>query len=104
MKVKYGNSVFGNALVGRWTKASGSVSPTVLVIDDCGFEGEFSSLPRGCTVLIRLIRPGHTFTGDSRGYLSKPDRLLINDGDLAKARILVEELVDYAIDKWKLKR
>jgi hypothetical protein len=104
MKVRYGNSVFGDALVNRWTKADNSSTPTVLVVDDCGFEGEFHALPRGRTVLVRINRPGYDFSGDSRSYIPKPDRTLINDGDLKRACSLIEDIADYAIDKWRLKK
>lgn len=103
MKRRYGHAVFGNALRDRWSKADSSAIPTVLVIDDCGFQEEFDTLPRDRTYLIRLIRPGYNFNSDSRNYVPKQDRTLVNDGELRRAESIIQDMVDDAIERWKLK-
>lgn len=52
----------------------------VIVVTDCGFavEGEYAINHHGehDTLLVRLVRPGLDFGGDSRGYVSDPHVIL----------------------------
>lgn len=103
LEKSYGPEFFGHALVYRTSKMANHERDKVYVVDDCGKEGEFLPLPRDRTVLVRVYRPGFDFTGDNRSYLSKPDRILMNDGDLHKAESLMEEIVSYCLAKWRVK-
>lgn len=98
LKKRYSNDLFGRALLHR-SKPS---LPIVYVVDDCGFNEEFSVLPRRNVCLVRVIRPSFGFDSDSRGYLPKPDRILYNDADLKKAYSITSDIVDYAVIKWRL--
>jgi hypothetical protein len=76
MKDRYGDDVFARWLVYRNLK--NIPLPDYVVIDDGGFEIERDALtkPR----VIRMIRPGTSFKGDSRSYWSNPTVTIENDG------------------------
>ena len=102
LRKKYGREFFGRALLYRWNSAMVKPIPTVLVMEDSGFEEELISIPRPNTCLVRIMRPGHNYSADSRSYLTKPDRTLINDSNLEAAYAKTRDIVDYAIIKWRL--
>ncbi len=97
----YGRDFFGTALLYRWRRAIRCNTPTVLVIEDSGFRSEIG-VQNSQLCLIRLMRPGFDFDGDSRSYLDKPDLTLINDSTLEAAYNKTVDAVDYAINKWKI--
>lgn len=96
----YGDDIFGRALLYRTSSNHRVHNNQVFVIDDCGFEEEFSAFPRERTYLVRIIRPGFDFNSDSRGFVSSPNRILINDGDLHKAECLMDDIVQQCLWKW----
>lgn len=98
LKPDYGHDIFGRAFAFRNRKY-----PGVVVADDCGFDLELSSIPRDQTFVIRVMRPGFNFVGDSRNYITDYDRRIINDLDLKKAYTQAQEMVEYVIQKWKMK-
>lgn len=100
IKRSYGHEFFGSGLLYR---ADNIRRNTVLVLDDTGFEGEFSILPRPSVCLVRVMRPGFDFMGDSRDYLPKPNLTIVNDGNLERALSLTRDVVDYTINTWRLK-
>lgn len=102
MKERHGEDILGNTLVTRNTKNRLDLAPTVVVVDDSGFEVELARLPRERTIVVRIIRPGFSFNGDIRGYVDKPDCTIYNDAGLDKAVALTEDCVNYALAKWKL--
>lgn len=99
IKVRYGHEFFGSALLYR---TDGTPHNRVFILDDSGFEGEFSVLAAARVSVIRVMRPGFDFMGDSRGYLPSPDYTIINDGTIEKALSITRDVVEYTITKWKL--
>jgi energy-coupling factor transporter ATP-binding protein EcfA2 len=82
MKVHYGEDVFGRMLYHRSLRFA--PTPDFVVVDDSGFLPEFEALgERNNRVLIRLTRPNHDFSHDSRDFLDQPDFLITNDGSLS---------------------
>ena len=97
LKKQYGDYVFGRLVANRITEES---SPR-FVISDSGFKSEVEALvmayPGMDYLFIRVHRPGHEFTNDSRSYFEPPKGVLvadiINDGTLWKYRDKVRCLV-----------
>jgi hypothetical protein len=98
----YGDDIFGRALMYRTRSTNRVHRDQVFVIDDCGFDAEFTAFPRENTYLVRIMRPGFDFQSDSRSYVSNPDRILINDGDLHKAESLMDDIVQQCLWKWRI--
>lgn len=103
LKNVYGKDLLGRALVYRSSKGHSSSIHRVVVLDSAGFSDETDLVPRDDSVLIRVFRPGYNFDSDSRGYIPNPNRTIINDAGLDKAISITEEIVDCAIDKWRLR-
>lgn len=99
MKPTYGVDVFGKILRDKICNMVQLDYPGPYFISDSGFAPEAEVLIRAfgpeCVKLIRVYRPGHDYTGDSRGYV-RLDHMgiqsfdLHNDADLDtfKARLL----------------
>lgn len=90
IKPRYGDDAFGRWLVHRALKHPDGL-PDVVVVDDSGFGPEFDALDE--KRLIHVVRPGKDFTGDSRGYLSNPWRIIHNDGSLLDLSGKIEAIV-----------
>jgi len=99
LKPNYGTNFFGAALYDRTSHVS---RRTIHIIDDAGFDAEIKPLPRRHVCLVRIMRPGFGYHADSRKYLPKPDWTLINDADLKKALSLTQDMVQYALSKWRM--
>lgn len=95
MKPRYGEDIFGRLFHYRCLRIN--PLPRFVISDDCGFDCERDALPRSVTV--RINRPGHTFTGDSRNYLSDPDYTVENDGDPEKLKLAMTQLARVLMDK-----
>lgn len=87
IKARYGQDVFGRWLHHRCIRnlksvvLNPNVQHTYIVIDDGGFVPEVEVLEN--RLVIRLFRPGKTFKGDSRGYVTPYHHLFNNIGDLS---------------------
>lgn len=85
MKPLYGNDVFARLLFSRMKNYE---QQSLIVISDCGFQIEVDTLlehvPIEQTLLIRCVRDGYDFKGDSRGYLVSrgPSVVCANNGTL----------------------
>lgn len=88
MKVRYGEDIFGRLFHYRCLRIN--PLPRFVISDDCGFDVERDALPRSVTV--RIERPGHDFSGDSRNYLSNPDYTIVNDGTLNDLQTKMSQL------------
>ena len=76
-KVLCGDQVFGRILVNRMKDGIvSSRKPTIWLCSDCGFEPEqapvIEYLGTNNVKYIQVHRTGHTFAGDSRGYINPP--------------------------------
>lgn len=94
IKPHYGDGAYGRWLyhrIGRLNPA-----PTFVIADDGGFIEEFDALSGGNRkriVLIKITRPKHDFSNDSRNYLPiDPDFTIENDGDLASLWLKTKQL------------
>lgn len=88
MKDRYGHDIFAEIFY-RKIKELQSPKEYGTVISDCGFQNEVDWLHAKFDVrvaLIHIIRPGHDFNGDSRGYVQPRDGMYFgvinNDQDL----------------------
>lgn len=71
MKPLYGEDIFGKLFIAR---AAHQHKDAVILVPDCGFDIEYTTLtehfgPRNVLVVF-IHRPGFTFEGDSRNYLT----------------------------------
>lgn len=87
IKPRFGKKFWGKSLLERmWDPA-----PDVLIITDCGFDAETELFTETFgfdnVVYPQIVRPGHTFDGDSRSYVGTPERItsVINDDDVDTA-------------------
>ena len=94
IKPRYGEGVYGRWLYHRAGRYS--PSPTFVICDDSGFEEEMNALGRN-VILVRIERPGHDFTNDSRAYLPNPKYTLMNDEKMDKLWIETKKLGDWLI-------
>lgn len=68
------------------------LNDAILVSPDGGFESEmvaaqnFFGISREDIFLIRMLRDGCTFKGDSRGYINNPNLTIDNDGTIRDLR------------------
>jgi hypothetical protein len=100
MKKLHGPEVFGRFAVAQVRRKQAQAPMRDLVFTDCGFAAEFEFLKETIgdhyqVVLVRIARPDHDFTGDSRGYIPDPDWRLGNSGDLAEFKRTLGLLADY---------
>jgi hypothetical protein len=89
MKVRYGEDIFGRMLYYRSLRTGNgaTANPDFIVVDDNGFHPEFDALGEPDNrILVRVTRPGKDFSGDSRGYLDKPNFHIPNDSNLEALR------------------
>lgn len=89
IKEEYSPDFFGRMLVFRSLR--NVPKPLFVVCDDGGFPDEFAALPRD-RYLIRVMRQGCTFEGDSRDYIPDPDYTIFNNSDLEDLWIRVRSL------------
>ena len=101
LKRNYNTDFFGRAFAERTNHLS---DDCVFVVDDSGFVEELESLNPSNVTLVRVIRPGFDFSYDSRTYLPDPNRTIYNDSDLKKLCACGRDVVDYCVEKWRLKR
>lgn len=82
IKPRYGEDFFGRTLLYRCLRYADNL-PDYVVVDDCGFNTEFEAIAEDA-VLIRVVRDGCSYEGDSRGYLTvkDPDYILMNNKSL----------------------
>lgn len=91
MKPLYGQSVFSKLLLSRLDDYT-VFNPDIVVIPDCGFQVEVDTIvnefPAEDIALLRILRPGFTFEGDSREHVEPCGgmffREIHNNGNLAE--------------------
>jgi hypothetical protein len=70
IKPKFGQDVMGRLMVAELQKPT---SAPLTVISDCGFPDEviplINAFGKENVCVVKLLRPGHTFEGDTRSYL-----------------------------------
>lgn len=73
---KYNEAIFGVLLARRIERRFSKGIANLIVVPDCGFQSEVSTLYQIYSpddiLLVRIARPGCTFQGDSRGYVHAP--------------------------------
>lgn len=73
MKPVYGQDIFGHIAVNQIR----ALEPETVVVSDCGFTSEVIPLMEWfgakSICIVRLMRAGYTFAGDSRNYVDVPD-------------------------------
>jgi len=79
IKPRYGHDFYGRMLLYRVLRNADNL-PDYVVVDDSGFNEEFEPVSEDA-VLLRVVRPGCDYTGDSRGYLTvrDPDYIIYNN-------------------------
>lgn len=80
LKAHYGQDIFGRWLVHRSLRYP-EKKPQYYIVDDGGFQPETDAVPNKC--VVHVIRPGKDFTNDSRGWLSSPNCVFHNTGDMS---------------------
>lgn len=98
MKKTFGPEIFSQILI-RSVLTHFYDENQVFAISDSGFESEAEPVirrfgPENC-LLLRITRPGFTFKGDSRSYITLPCKTLplINDSSVENLRFAVNSLV-----------
>lgn len=98
-KPRYGADVFGKLAARR---VSHILSPVALC-SDSGFAEEaepiLRQIGRKNALLVRLHRSGHTFTGDSRSYITLPDVVTVDLQNHTSMRMFQQNL-DTVVDAW----
>lgn len=94
IKPRYGEGVYGRWLYHRVGRIM--PGPSFVICDDSGFEDEMSALGRN-VILVRVERPNHDFSSDSRNYLIGPKYVFKNDGSLDNLWIETRKLGDWLI-------
>lgn len=89
MKPRYGDDVYGRMLLHRALRYPGK-KPRFVVCDDGGFAEELAALDNH--LLVRVERPGHDFSSDSRTYLPDPHWVIVNDSTVDELWIQVRKL------------
>lgn len=87
MKPRWGDEIFGALALKRCQENAPFYKR--FIFDDCGFTSEVAPIvrsegPANC-LIITLDRPGHSFAGDSRSYVTIPEVrtvALLNDGTM----------------------
>lgn len=98
LKENYGDDFLSRTFIYRNNNFDG-----VVIADDCGFDTELEIIPRAQSFIIRVLRPGFTFANDSRNYVDDFDRKIINDLDLNKAFHQARDMVEYIVEKYRIK-
>lgn len=103
LKQLYGDSIFGRLAADKLIVARAeNPDQELYVCSDSGFASEAWPViklfgPEN-TLLVRITRPGKTFTGDSRSYIELDGITAIalnNDGDEGKYKRSVEQVVEH---------
>lgn len=74
---------------------------SVLATPDGGFDNEMDAfqrffwVPREDILLVRMLRDGHDYTGDSRNYIPNPDLIIENNGDKKDLRRHLHPLIQF---------
>ena len=98
MKPRYGDDVFARLLLYRILRRN--PQPRFVVVDDCGFDEEITALTR--PFLVRITRPGTSFKGDSRNFVSQePDWLIENDGTIEECQKKIAQLASHLVQNVK---
>lgn len=101
LKKRYQDDFFGRLLEHRILRID--PLPDFVVIDDVGFHEEVHTL--GYTLrIIRVTRPGKTFQGDSRNFLSDPHYTLDNDGTLEDLALKLDHLCSWCDHEFRVIR
>lgn len=79
MKKRFGEDCFGRWLVCRSLRNPTKL-PFYVIVDDGGFPGEINAVPN--RFVVKVIRPGTDFLGDSRGYFDNPQYNFMNNGTM----------------------
>jgi hypothetical protein len=95
MKVRYHDDIFGRLLLHRTIRLD--PIPDLVIIDDGGFASERDALGHKARV-VRVTRPGRSFSGDSRMYLPDPHYNIDNDGSISDLQPKLDELADWCIN------
>ncbi len=97
---KYKEHIFGYLLVNRIKRRFEKNIANLIVVPDCGFQTEITTVycefPQQDILLIRCHRPSFTFAGDSRSYVRAPKGCAVGDlvnEDRDAYLALVEEVV-----------
>lgn len=71
MKKFYGEDIFARLMICKIRNLLRTTFAHIIFIADCGFQIEYEHLSRAFSrvYVIRLMRPDHTFDGDSREYI-----------------------------------
>lgn len=91
MKELYGKDYYGRQLAERVA----STDNDAFIVSDGGFEEELAPVKRLAdtkVVVVRLLRSGCSFQGDSRKYLDKYDAKVINDFSVSDAVNTIKEV------------
>ncbi len=100
IKPIYGEDFYGRAMLHRVGRLE--PQPLYMVVDDSGFEEEIEPITK--RLVIKLTRPGCSYEGDSRNYLSEFDYELANDGTLdeldTKIRLILSHILTHPKNKW----
>lgn len=94
IKPKYGDDFFGRMLLYRVLRNADNL-PDYVVVDDSGFNSEFEPISEDA-VLLRVVREGCDYTGDSRSYLTirDPDYIIENNGTVGRLDEEMRALAD----------
>ena len=96
MKRIFGFEIWAETLYARHTYAR----PTIVVVDDMGFEIEQEVLPVERTYIVHMSRPDCNFENDSRDYVSTCNYIIQNTGTLLELYNKVPDVVDHALIKF----
>lgn len=101
IKPRYGADFFGRMLLYRALRYADNL-PDYVVVDDSGFDAEFGPVSEDAT-LIRVVREGCSYVGDSRGYLTvkNPDYVLLNNKGMTalddEMRVLAQAIMRFEL-------
>lgn len=108
LKPTFGPDIFGRLAADRIMNRIYNCNQPVIAISDCGFQAEFDHVARFLNeagirlVLVRCLRDGYTFAGDSREYVEPFDRengfvVWENDSSPKSLLTVTEHLLHYAM-------
>lgn len=100
IKGRYGDDAFARWLEHRTIRLD--PMPDFVICDDGGFQWEYDILKTKARV-IRCLRPGKTFEGDSRVFIynknGEVDYTLDNDGTVEELELKLDHLTNWCIDQ-----
>ncbi len=94
MKERYHDDIYGRLLYHRALRYS--PVPDYIVVDDGGFVPEKDALGTHAFI-VRIMRPGHDFSKDARGYLPNPNWTIDNCGSLEYAETQSRHLAEFLV-------